>query len=209
MAPRTLTRALAVLVGMLLVGCGSESERPTTTDAATTNTPHADTSASHPTLDQYFLQADEGPRLEPLSAPQTDAGEPFDLPEAGAERLRRSGYIVTTYQTGQSDSSAGVSSVLLFETGGGARDWMAYETSDEALRHLIPHGTFKPFEVPDVPGAHGWTGPDLHGHAIGNVYWTQGRCMMVISLETGGPRVGPLSAGARAIYERTGGTCPD
>jgi hypothetical protein len=32
---------------------------------------------------------------------------------------------------------------------------------------------------------------------------------MLISIETGGPRVELLSAGAKAIYERTGGTCPD
>ena len=86
---------------------------------------------------------------------------------------------------------------------------MTYETSAEVLQHQIPDGKFKWFQVPDVPGANGWTGPDLHGNAIGNVYWTQGRCMMLISVENEGPRVEPLSAGAKAIYERTGGTCPD
>ena len=107
------------------------------------------------------------------------------------------------------DRSGGVSSVLLFETEAGARDWMAYETSDEAIRHQIPGAKIKRFQVLDVPGAHGWTGPDLHGNAIGHVYWTQGRCMMLIGLEVEGPRVERLSAGAKAIYERTGGTCPD
>ena len=33
--------------------------------------------------------------------------------------------------------------------------------------------------------------------------------MMVIGLEVEGPRVEWLSAGVEAIYERTGGTCPD
>jgi len=33
--------------------------------------------------------------------------------------------------------------------------------------------------------------------------------MMTIAIEVEGPRVEPLSAGAQAIYERTGGTCPD
>ena len=42
----------------------------------------------------------------------------------------------------------------------------------------------------------------MHGNAIGHVYWTQGSCMML-------PRVELLSAGVVAIYERTGGTCPD
>ena len=86
---------------------------------------------------------------------------------------------------------------------------MAYETSDEAIQHQNSGTTIKRFRVPDVPGASGWTGPDLHGNAIGHVYWTQGRCMLLVGLEVKGPRVERLSAGAKAIYERTGGTCPN
>ena len=187
---------------MLIVGCGGESDRAaSTTDAQTT--------VALPNLEQYLLQVDEVPGLEPMSSPQTGSGEPFDLSEDGAERLRRSGYISTTYQPAEGDRSGGVSSVLLFETEAGASDWMAYETSEEAIRDQIPGAKIKRFQVPDVPGAHGWTGPDLHGNAIGHVYWTQGRCMMLIGLEVEGPRVERLSAGVRAIYERTGGTCPD
>jgi hypothetical protein len=187
---------------MLIVGCGGESDRtPSATNAATT--------VAQPNLEQYLLQADEVPGLEPMSSPQTDSGEPFPLSKDGAERLRRSGYISTTYQPAEGDHTGGVSSVLLFETEAGAREWMAYETSDEAIRHQIPGAKIKRFQVPDVPGAHGWTGPDLHGNPIGHVYWTQGRCMMLIGLEVEGPRVERLSAGAQAIYERTGGSCPD
>jgi hypothetical protein len=202
MAPRASRAALAGLLGVLIVGCGGDGSDQTT------STPDATTVAT-PNLDQYLLHVDEGPGLEPMLSPQTDSGEPFDLPKDGAERLQRSGYISTTYQPAQGGSSAGVSSVLLFETEAGARDWLAYETSVAALRHQIPGATFKRFEVSGVPGAHGWTGPDLHGNAIGQVYWTQGRCMLTIGIETEGPRVEPLSAGAEAIYERTGGTCPD
>jgi hypothetical protein len=98
---------------MLIVGCGGESDRATsTTDAATTVAP--------PNLEPYLLQVDEVPGLEPMSSPQTDSGEQFDLPKDGAERLRRSGYISTTYQPAKGDRSAGVSSVLLFETEAGA-----------------------------------------------------------------------------------------
>ena len=201
MAPRASRTALAGLLGTLIVGCGGESDPATsTTDAATTDAP--------PNLEQYLLQVDEVPGLEPMSSPQTDSGEPFDLPKAGAGRLRRSGYISTTYQPAEGDRSGGVSSVLLFEAEAGARDWMAYETSDEALRHQMPNSKIERFQVPDVPGAHGWTGPDLHGNAIGQVYWTQGRCMMTIAIEVEGPRVEPLSAAAKSVYERTGGTCP-
>jgi hypothetical protein len=193
---------------MLIVGCEGDTDRAaSTTDAATTD---AATTVASPKLEKYLLQVDEVPGLEPIESSQADSGPPFDpLPEDGAERLRRSGYISTTYQPAEGDRSGGVSSVLVFETEAGARDWMAYETSDEAIRHQIPGAKIKRFQVPDVPGAHGWTGPDLHGNAIGHVYWTQGRCMMLIGLEVEGPRVERLSAGAKAIYERTGGTCPD
>jgi hypothetical protein len=203
MAARTYHIALAGLIGMLIVGCGGDSDRGTsTTDAATTVAP--------PNLEQYLLQDDEVPGLKPMSSPQTDSGPPFDpLPQDGAERLKRSGYVSTTYQPAQGERIGGVSSVLLFEAEAGARDWMAYETSDEALRHQMPRSKIERFQVSDVPGAHGWTGPDLHGNAIGQVYWTQGRCMMTIAIEVEGPRVEPLSAAAKSIYERTGGTCPD
>ena len=33
--------------------------------------------------------------------------------------------------------------------------------------------------------------------------------MMTIAIEVDGPRVEPLSAAAKSIYGRTGGTCPD
>ena len=203
MAPRACRNALAVLLGMLMVGCGGESDQATsTTDVATTVAP--------PNLTQYLLQAGEVQGLKPTSSPQTDSGPPFDpLPEDGAERLERSGYVSTTYQQAQGERIGGVSSVLLFEAEAGARDWMAYETSDEALRHQMPNSKIERFQVPDVPGAHGWTGPDLHGNAIGQVYWTQGRCMLTIAIEVEGPRVAPLSAAAKSIYERTDGTCPD
>lgn len=101
--------------------------------------------------------------------------------------MRQSGYISTTYQPAEGHG-AGVSSVLLFHTPAGAK--------------------IKRFDVPEVPGGTGWTGPDIHGNAIGQVYWTQGRCMLLIGLEIEGPRVARLVAGAQAIYERTGGDCP-
>ena len=207
MAPRTSRVALAALLGVLVVGCGGESDGGS--DPATSPTDAA-TSVAPPNLERYLLQADEVPGLTPMGSPQTDSGPPFQpLPEEGAEVMRSSGYISTTYQPAEGDRSGGVSSVLLFETEAGARAWMAYETSDEAIRSQIPGAKIKRFQVPEVPGAHGWTGPDLHGNAIGHVYWTQGSCMMLVGLEVEGPRVEPLSAGAKAIYERTGGTCPD
>ena len=201
MARRTALIPLAGLLCLLIAGCGGDSERET-------SQPDPTKTAAPLNLEQYLLQEDELPGLAPIQSPQTDSGPPFALPEDGAELLRTVGYISSTYQPAEGVGGAGVSSVLLFETEAGARDWMAYETSDAAIQHQIPGTKIKRFQVADVPGAHGWTGPDLHGYAIGHVFWTQGRCMILIGLEVEGPRVEPLSAAAKAIYERTGGTCP-
>jgi len=61
------------------------------------------------------------------------------------------------------------------------------------------------FTVRGVPGARGWTASKPH---VGNVLWVQGRCMLVLGNQGPGPFAGPLSTGARAIYERTNGECP-
>jgi hypothetical protein len=202
MAPGSCRMGLAVLLSVLTAGCGGGSDQATSTqDTATTDAP--------PAIEQYLLQTDEVPDLKPRSSPQTDSREPFVLTKDGAQRLRHSGFISTTYQPADGKRGAGVSSVMLFETAAGAREWMAYETNIQTIQQQIPDARIKRFRVPDVPGANGWTGPDLHGNAIGQVYWTQGRCMMLIGLEVEGPRVERLSAGARAVYERTGGTCLD
>ncbi len=188
---------------MLVAGCGSDSE-PAKSTAVTPKTTGAPA-----TIENYLLQDNELPGLSPVQSPQTDTGEPFDLPEAGAKLLKRSGYISTTYQPADGNNGAGVSSVLLFKTAAGARDWMAYEISDAALKAQLPDSKLKRFKVTGLPGATGWTGPDLHGNSIGQIYWTQGRCMMTIGLEVEGPRVERLTTGAKAIYKRTGGTCLD
>jgi hypothetical protein len=159
-------------------------------------------------LEEFLLKADEVPGLRPVSTPMSPLGEPFPLDKAGAKRLKHSGYISLTYQPAEGQG-AGVSSVLLFFTRTGAREWMAYETSIEAIHSQVPGAEIERFRVPGVPGATGWTGPDVHGNAIGQVYWVQGRCMLTIGLEVEGPRVARLSAGAKAVYERTGGSCPE
>lgn len=208
MAPRAGRFALAVLLCLLLAGCGGSDPGTSPTDAGSPATQSDVQPDLEPELEAYLLRADEVPGLAPVSSPQADSGPPMELDEDGLELLRRSGYTSTTFQPAQGDRGAGVSSVLLFETEAGARDWMAYETSDEVIR-LVPGAKIRRFEIPGIPSAIGWTGPDVHGNAIGQVYWVQDRCMLLIGLETEGPRVERLSAGARAIYERTGGTCPD
>jgi hypothetical protein len=203
-----LVGARHVLLGVLLavlVGCGGDAGQAASTPAAPTD---ESSSVAPEDLEQYLLRADEVPGLTPVMAPRTESRAPFALPEDGAAIFERSGYISTTLQPAEGERSGGVSSVMLFGSEAGARDWMAYETSDAAILAQIPDPRIERFEVSGVPGASGWTGLDLHGNKIGHVFWTQGRCMMLIGLEVEGPRVEALSAGVRAIYERTGGTCP-
>ncbi len=132
-----------------------------------------------------------------------------DVPDDEARRLRRAGFLAFTFQPVVVDGgNAGVTNVHLFETARGARDWMAWETSDEGIHRQIPDTKIDRFTVSGIPGARGWTGTDLHGNRIGTVLWVQGRCMMVIGNEGKGDFVKPLSTGATAIYERTKGVCP-
>jgi hypothetical protein len=206
MARRAALVALSGLLAALLVACGGEDQERTNPP----DTPTESAEVAGPTdLEQYLLQDGDIPGLSPINSPVTNEGDPFELPPGGAEVLQRSGYVSTTFQPAEGDFGAGVSSVLLFDSEQGARAWMAYETAESVLRFQIPEGEFARFRVRDVPGAHGWTGPDLHGNAIGQVYWTQGRCMLLVSVETDADKVKPLSAGAKAIYARTDGTCPE
>ena len=200
MASRPCGTALVVLLGVLVVGCGADPERPSPTDATRRTRPRP---PRRPTSIGSSCRPTSCPAWTPVSSPFTDTGRPFDLPEARGRGARtQSATSRRRTRPAEGAHGAGVSSVLLFETEAGARDWMAYENSDEALHHQLPDSTITRFEVPEIPGATGWTGPDLHGNAIGTVYWTQGRCMLIISIETKGPRVRPLSAGAQGHLRR-------
>ena len=57
----------------------------------------------------------------------------------------------------------------------------------------------------DVALEHDPTASHLH---VGNLWGVQGRCVPVLGNQGPGPFVGPLSTGARAIYQRTKGQCP-
>src|SRR5687768_17408805 len=107
MASRPCRIALVVLLGVLVVGCGADPERPSPTDAITTDatTTTADTPVD---VERYLLLAGELPGLDPVSSPFTDTGEPFDLPAEDVDLLDRTGYVSTTYQPAEGARSAGV-----------------------------------------------------------------------------------------------------
>ncbi|MCA1837575.1 MAG: hypothetical protein LC674_01995 [Actinobacteria bacterium] len=130
----------------------------------------------------------------------------MDREPADARRLRGEGFISLTFAPIRGPRTAGVTNVALFATVEGARHNLAREVSPDAIRTMVPRGArIRRFTVPSVPGARGFT---VSKPQVGNVFWVQGRCVLGLGNQGPGPFVGPLSTGARAIYERTNGECP-
>ena len=199
---KTSRIALAALACAFAGGCG---------DDATPDVAKAKPQPAKVNVEQFLMQDGEEPGFETSYGPLTDYGAKalaggFSADEA--ERLRRAGLISLTFQPLSSARSAGVTSVLLFKTAEGARDWLEFETSDEGIDSAVPGAKPRPFTVPGVPGARGWIGRDRHGNRIGHVFWAQGRCEMLIGNEGEGDFVKLLAIGAKAIYQRTQGQCP-
>ena len=184
--------ALAGLACAFAAGCG---------DDATSSPAAAKAQPAKVDVERFLMQAGEEPGFDPIEEPRTDHGVQslvggFSAGEV--ERLRRAGFSSITFQPlSADDHGAGVTTVLLFKTAEGARDWLEYETSDEGIDSAVPGAKPKRFTVRGVPGARGWTGRDRHGNPIGHVFWVQGRCEMVIGNEGEGDFVEPLSIGAQ------------
>jgi hypothetical protein len=204
------TAFVVLLIGSFLgiAACGDDDGG----NAGSTAAESDDAPPAKVNVEPFLMQAGEEPGFEPAGDPRTDRGVQSLVGGYAAEevnRLRRAGFISITFQPLSGDQgNAGVSTVLLFETPEGARDWVEYETSDEGIESMVPGAKPKRFTVPGVPGARGWTGRDRHNNPIGHVFWVQGRCEMLVGNEGEGDFVKPLSTGAKAIYDRTKGVCP-
>ena len=139
--------ALAALACAFAAGCGDDETRDPT--AAKAQPAKVD-------VERFLMQAGEEPGFDPVEAPRTDHGAQAlaggFAPEE-VERLRRAGFISLTLQPlSGDDHNAGVTTVLLFKTAEGARDWLEYETSDEGIDSMVPGAKPKRFTVPGVPG---------------------------------------------------------
>jgi hypothetical protein len=169
-------------------------------------------------LDPFLMRNGEEPGFRQGAAPgaeprsrQTVTGvkayvKDMGLGPADERRLRDEGFISFTSGPIRGPRSAGVTNVALFATAKGARQNLAREFSPDAIRTTAPAGAkIRRFTVQGVPGARGFTVADQQ---IGNVFWVQGRCVLGLGNQGTGPLAGPLSTGARAIYERTNGECP-
>jgi hypothetical protein len=204
--------ALATLV-IGLAACGGDDGDENPAHAAANGTPRSGTRD----LDRFLMHKGEEPGFRPGAAPgatpssgATITGvrafvEEMRLPQADAQRLRREGFISFTVQPIRGPRTAGISNVALFATAEGAKHNMAHELRTDVIRAFGSVANLRYFTVPGIPGARGWTASEPH---VGNLWWVQGRCVLVLGNQGPGPFAGPLSTGARAIYQRTKGQCP-
>ena len=198
-------------IGLAACG-GDDGDEPAAPAAANGNA-----RAGVQDLDRFLMRKDEEPGFRPGARPDqaprsrgTITGvnafvKDMHLAPADARRLRSEGFISFMSQPIRGPRAAGVTNVALYETAEGAKHSLAHELRPDVIRALGPVENLRYFAVPGVPGARGWTASEPH---VGNVQWVQGRCMLVLGNQGPGPFAGPLSKGARAIYERTNGQCP-
>ena len=211
-----------VVLATLVIGissCGNDGDDRTTAPAAANATPRADADD----LGRYLMRRDEEPGFRPGAAPgampskrATITGvkalvSEWRLPVADERRLSGEGFISLTFQPIRGPRSAGVTEVSLYATTEGAKRSLAHELRADVIRAGGPVASVRFFSVPGIPGALGWTASvrgEPASRRVGNVLWVQGRCMHVLGNQGPGPFVGPLSRGARAIYQRTSDQCP-
>ena len=204
--------ALAALV-IGLAACGEDDGDETTArDEA-----NADARTKARDLDRFLMRKDEQPGFRRGAAPGalpasggTITGvkayvRELRLAPADERRLRREGFISYAFEPIRGPRTAGITNVALYATAEGAKRSLAHDLRTEVIRAGGPVANLRRFTVPGIPGARGWTASEPH---VGNVLWVQGRCVLVLGNQGPGPFAGPLSTGARAIYERTNGKCP-
>jgi hypothetical protein len=220
-------RGALLLVGLLLLaafggaGCGGDDEGDggdeTNAERSAGEAAKSEQQPSQAQLNRFLMRKGEEPGFRPGARPgafpqsrETITGveafvEDSRLTQADARRLRSEGFISFTVQPIRGPRTAGVNNVALYETAEGAKHSLAHDLRPDVIRAPGPVENLRYFTVRGVPGARGWTASKPR---VGNVLWVQGRCMLVLGNQGPGPFAGPLSTGARAIYERTNGECP-
>jgi hypothetical protein len=206
----------AVTLATLAIGiaaCGDDDGDETTAQQAANG--NAPTGAQD--LDPFLMRKDEEPGFRRGAAPEAEPRsggtitgvkayvKDMHLAPADARRLRSEGFISYAFQPIRGPRTAGITNVALYATAEGAKHSLAHELRTDVIRAFGPVANLRRFTVPKIPGARGWTASEPH---VGNVFWVQGRCLLVLGNQGPGPFAGPLSTGARAIYERTNGRCP-
>jgi len=200
MKTRLVTVALAI-TAIGLAACGENGSKSTASSD----------------LNRFLMREGEEPGFRPGALPgamprtrRTLTGveavvKEFGLTQADAQRLRRDGFVSTTSGPIRGPRTAGVTTVDVYETEDGARNSQAHELSSEMIGASGPVKGLRYFTVAGVPGARGWTASEPR---VANAIWVQGRCMFILGNQGPGPLVSQVSAGVRAMYERTNGECP-
>jgi len=203
----------ALMVG--LVACGGNDDEP---DASSSTPTESETQTDLPNLEPFLMQDGEEPGFVQGALPdampeelQTFTGVDafaavMRLPSADATRLTEEGFLAYTQVPIRGPKeTAGVSNVALYETAEGAQHSLANDLQPGVIRGSGSWSGLEFFDVPGVPGARGYKASAPH---VANVLWVQGRCYFVLGNAGPGDLVGRLSAGVKAIYERTNGQCP-
>jgi hypothetical protein len=205
--------AVLAAVAIGLAACGGDDGDATAQASAGENaasaTPDVSRLLMHDGEEPGFRQGARPGQL-PRSRETVTGVEAFvkdmGLAPADARRLRSEGFVSYTVQPVRGPrATAGVTSIALFATARGAEHNMTYELRRHVIRSHTPVANLRLFFEPSIPGARGWTASKPH---VGNLWWVQGRCVLVLGNQGPGPFAGALSTGARAIYKRTNGTCP-
>jgi hypothetical protein len=202
-----------------VAACGNDGDSKPTAPEAANATQRADAQD----LGRYLMRRGEEPGFRPGAAPGALPRESgtitgvkalvneWRLSAADERRLSSDGFISLTFQPIRGPRSAGVAEVSLYESEQGAKRTLAHDLRPEVIRAASPVAKLRFFSVRGIPGARGWTASvpgEPASRAVGNVLWVQGRCVHVLGNQGPGPFVGPLSRGARAIFERTSDRCP-
>jgi hypothetical protein len=196
-----------------IAACGDDDGDETTGPEAA----NANARAGAENLDRFLMREGEEPGFRRGALPEAEPRsggtitgvkayvKDMRLAPADARRLRSEGFISYAFQPIRGPETAGITNVALYATAEGAKHSLAHELRTDVIRASGPVANLRRFSVAGIPGARGWTASEPH---VGNVLWVQGRCMLVLGNQGPGPFAGPLSKGARAIYERTNGQCP-
>jgi hypothetical protein len=194
-----------VLVAVVVIGCGSSTSKSRSTSTAGSGAPKP---AQTSVLTRFLVRPGEESGFTPRS-PQISSsvnawvtGEPSPQRSADSKRYKVEGFVAAALEhTTPRGGGDGISNVIEFATSTGARHEMT-----NLLRAV---GGATTFTVPGVPTARG-AKAQSPGETDTNLVWVQGRCTLLIgeSIPNSTAPVGPLSAAVRAVYRRTGGTCP-